>query len=66
MAEHHDVISIGTGGGTLAHTPAGPGADSAGCRRDREMSRSSVGEARCANGNGNRDQLMPLFPRQTA
>jgi hypothetical protein len=31
MAEHHDVISTGTGGGTLAHTPADQGADSAGC-----------------------------------
>ena len=30
MAEHHDVISTGTGGGTLARTPAGPGADSGG------------------------------------
>ena len=29
MAEHHDVISTGTGGETLARTPAGPGADSA-------------------------------------
>jgi len=24
VAEHHDVISTGTGGGTLAHTPHHP------------------------------------------
>jgi formylglycine-generating enzyme required for sulfatase activity len=30
VAEHHDVISTGTGGGTHARTPAGRGADSGG------------------------------------